>query len=436
MELDLPGFELTDTLASGPVRFVYRAKQTELARPVLLVTHAAEIPVQSPLVRSLTREARLLAQLDHPRIRRLLDYQESKERVLLILEDGDLTPLTQRIPLPLSWREATAVALQIAEALQHAHEKNIFHGALSLRHVFLHPSGHIKVEGFSSSGSIDEEEIELFSPQGLEGSAPETSLGHACTALSDTFAWGALFYELLTAEPPFGSPESQQFPTRVRKATPDPILARAPQTPDSLPLLISQCLNKLPTERPESLLLVIEQLRALLQEPPERVLAAALQPELSKSTQPSAAPSRAPLLWRSLAPSHKKLIFTLLGSFVLLGGLSWAFSHWSSRSPSSLPPAPVSSAPSRDQALRLLVLASPWAHVFVDGQQLETTPFATPLLLSPGTHIVRLEHPHAPPEERKITGEAGQAITLDVVMKVQRPLLPSEPLTPPEDTTP
>jgi eukaryotic-like serine/threonine-protein kinase len=70
----------------------------------------------------------------------------------------------------------------------------------------------------------------------------------------------------------------------------------------------------------------------------------------------------------------------------------------------------------------LLVVAHPWADVFVDGQKLETTPFAAPLELTAGIHHVRLEHPSAAPERREIELRAGQRIVLDVSMKVERHL--------------
>jgi serine/threonine-protein kinase len=67
------------------------------------------------------------------------------------------------------------------------------------------------------------------------------------------------------------------------------------------------------------------------------------------------------------------------------------------------------------------VVAEPWAHVVVDGQKLETTPFARPIPLAAGTHYVRLEHPFAPTERRTIELTPGETILLDVTMKVRRP---------------
>jgi serine/threonine-protein kinase len=72
-------------------------------------------------------------------------------------------------------------------------------------------------------------------------------------------------------------------------------------------------------------------------------------------------------------------------------------------------------------AAELRVVAHPWAHVFVDGQQRETTPFARPIRLTPGTHYVRLEHPNAVAERRTLSLAAGEAVLLEVDMKVVAP---------------
>jgi serine/threonine-protein kinase len=59
--------------------------------------------------------------------------------------------------------------------------------------------------------------------------------------------------------------------------------------------------------------------------------------------------------------------------------------------------------------------------VVIDGQKVETTPFARPIPLSAGTHYVRLEHPQAPAERRTIDLAPGETVLLDVTMRVRRP---------------
>ena len=69
----------------------------------------------------------------------------------------------------------------------------------------------------------------------------------------------------------------------------------------------------------------------------------------------------------------------------------------------------------------LRLVAEPWAHVIVDGQHVDTTPFAQPVSLSPGTHYIRLEHPAAPTERRTVALRPGENVLLDVTLLVEYP---------------
>jgi serine/threonine-protein kinase len=90
--------------------------------------------------------------------------------------------------------------------------------------------------------------------------------------------------------------------------------------------------------------------------------------------------------------------------------------------------------PPRTSHLR--VVADPWATVIVDGQPVDTTPFAYAIPLSAGTHYVRLEHPKAPTERRTIRLTPGEAVLLDVKMDVERPVAPPPEPTPAQSTDP
>ena len=73
----------------------------------------------------------------------------------------------------------------------------------------------------------------------------------------------------------------------------------------------------------------------------------------------------------------------------------------------------------------LRVVADPWAHVFVDGQRVDTTPFARPVPLEAGVHYVKLEHPQAPTERRTVQIALGETLLLDVKMKLYAPQVDS-----------
>ncbi len=72
------------------------------------------------------------------------------------------------------------------------------------------------------------------------------------------------------------------------------------------------------------------------------------------------------------------------------------------------------------------MVAKPWAHVIINGQQVDTTPFARSIPLPAGLHHVRLEHPQATTERRTVKLAPGETVLLDVTMKLTGPVPSTE----------
>src|SRR5690349_16500630 len=127
---DLPAFdgcEIVKELHSGPVFDLYQAIQEPLGRAVFVKALGSSILPSSPFAATLEREARLLAELDHPNIVKVFDFVRRGERMWLVLEyvDGwSLEELSHKLGrLPLD--SALAIAGEIASALAHSHERGI-----------------------------------------------------------------------------------------------------------------------------------------------------------------------------------------------------------------------------------------------------------------------------------------------------------------------
>ncbi|HOU93315.1 MAG TPA: PEGA domain-containing protein, partial [Polyangiaceae bacterium] len=125
----------------------------------------------------------------------------------------------------------------------------------------------------------------------------------------------------------------------------------------------------------------------------------------------------------SLSPPRTRSLATAVLGLAVAAGLAVAGGAAIEYGAAGLTPA---ARPGRAARLELVprergylrVLANPWANVVIDGQQVETTPFAQPIPLAVGTHHVRLEHPSAPPERRAIRVSSGETVTLDVTMAI------------------
>ena len=145
----LAHYRVTAALGAGGMGEVYRATDTKLGREVALKMLLAEVAQDPERLARFRREAQLLASLNHPGIAAIHGLEEADGQLFLVLElvEGeDLAERLKRGPLPLD--EALAIAKQIAEALEGAHEKGIVHRDLKPANVKLTPDGKVKVLDF------------------------------------------------------------------------------------------------------------------------------------------------------------------------------------------------------------------------------------------------------------------------------------------------
>ena len=186
--------------------------------------------------------------------------------------------------------------------------------------------------------------------------------------------------------------------------------------------MVQRCLEKQPERRFEGVQQLIRALEHVLgntalAEPEALVVRGLARAGLVAPS--SAAEQRPRLEANERLEARRGLRRALLGLFgvslLLLAGGGLLSSWLESVHPAAPPAPPLWTAAN---GAELLVVAEPWAHVFVDGAQLETTPFAAPLRLTAGEHFVRLEHPAAPPEQRRLSLAAGQRVVLEVLMQV------------------
>jgi serine/threonine-protein kinase len=443
---ETPDFEPYVSLGrieTGPTCDVYLARHATLERLVWIKVLREHVPLSSPFAARLTREGQFLARLDHVNVIDIVDCVRRPPRSWLVLEAIDGWTLADviaqvrraagapgdgRFP-GFEARGVAALGLQLARALAHTHEAGILHGAVWPQHVIVSKHGLCKLSGFSLAESLErqreagsiESEPAAFEPAYL---SPEQLREEPLDERSDLFSLGVVLYELLAGHRPFPSAGEASAARATRRDAPEPLVQKNPEISPELERIVQRCLEKQRERRFDS---AGQLVRAL-----EHVLGsealADLNPMVARALGaaglpvPSAAPSprtRADEL-RQLAAA-RGLRQSLTGLFAasaltLVGGAGLhAWLDAESRGPRQSERA--GSAAARGE---LLVVAQPWAHVFVDGQKLETTPFAAPLQLAAGVHHVRLEHPSALPERREIELRPGERILLEVSLKLEQ----------------
>ena len=224
-------YEVVSALGAGGMGEVWRATDTRLGRDVALKLLPAAFASDSERVARFEREAKLLASLSHTNIAGLFSFEEatldggsSPVRFLTmeLAEGEDLAARLKRGAIPVD--EAIAVAKQVAEALEAAHEKGIVHRDLKPANVKVSADGHVKVLDFglakawsgdgesamdSADGSLSPTLTRTGTAAGLIlGTAaymsPEQARGKPVDRRADTWAFGVVLYEILVGRQLFG----------------------------------------------------------------------------------------------------------------------------------------------------------------------------------------------------------------------------------------
>src|SRR5262244_3927079 len=208
----LGSHEITALLGKGGMGEVYRARDTKLKRDVAIKILPDEFARDPERISRFQREAELLASLNHPNIAAIYDLEELNGSRFLILEmvEGEtLADRIQRGPIPVE--EALKIALQIAEALEAAHEKNVIHRDLKPANIKVTAEGTVKVLDFGLAKALTDEQtaedtakpplsIAATSPGLILGTAaymsPEQAKGRAVDKRADIWAFGAVLYEM------------------------------------------------------------------------------------------------------------------------------------------------------------------------------------------------------------------------------------------------
>jgi len=257
-------YEIVGLLGAGGMGQVYRAKDTNLGREVALKTLPDSVSQDPERLARFQREAQVLAALNHPHIGSIYGLEEADGQRVLVLELVEGETLAERIangPLPVD--EALAIARDIAEAIQFAHDKGIIHRDLKPANIALTAHDRVKVLDFglakatdvaAAATAVDQlNSPTITSPARLTGMgvilgtaaymSPEQARGRLADKRSDVWAFGCVLYEMLTGRRPFEGSEVSDTLAAVLKS--DPAWDALPPTlPPSIRALLEGCLEK------------------------------------------------------------------------------------------------------------------------------------------------------------------------------------------------
>ena len=255
-------FEILAPLGAGGMGEVYRARDTRLDRTVaikLLPSELVNAPGRS--VERFRHEARAIARITHPNICTLHDIGEDGPAIFLVMEYVEGASLAGRLedgPLPLPLALRTAV--QIADALDHAHRHGVVHRDLKPGNIMLTRDsvklldfGLAKLKDRDEQIPIDATRSALTDAGTIVGTvpymAPEQIEGREVDARTDIFSFGVVLYEMVCGRRPFAGDSRASLMAAIVTAEPPMPSSVQGQTPAALERLILRCLAKDPDDR-------------------------------------------------------------------------------------------------------------------------------------------------------------------------------------------
>jgi serine/threonine protein kinase/Tol biopolymer transport system component len=246
-------YTISELIGAGGMGSVWKAEDTRLKRLVAIKT------CDERFGERFEREAQAIAALNHPHICSLYDVAPQ----YLVMEYVDGTALHGPMPL----ERALAVADQILDALDAAHQKGIVHRDLKPANILLTRNG-VKVLDFGlakisrarAAAGDSRTEVDVSSPLTAEGSilgtlpymSPEQIEGQEADARSDIFSFGVVLYELITGRRPFSGQSQASLIASILKEKPQRLDELQPLTPTSIDRVVQTCLEKDPERRWQS----------------------------------------------------------------------------------------------------------------------------------------------------------------------------------------
>jgi Tol biopolymer transport system component len=230
-------YSIVEKIGKGGMGEVFRAKDQKLGRDVAIKVLPEEFARDADRVARFQREAKLLASLNHSNIASIYGLEESDGTNFLVLELIEGETLADRIKSgPIAVEESLTLALQIAEALEAAHEKGVIHRDLKPANIKITPDGKIKVLDFGLAKAFagDQEEVNLSNSPTLSDAAtqqgvilgtaaymsPEQARGKSVDKRADIFAFGCVLYEMLAGHPAFSGKDVTDILAAVIRSEP------------------------------------------------------------------------------------------------------------------------------------------------------------------------------------------------------------------------
>lgn len=250
-------YQTLDQIGEGGMATVFKAFDTRLETEVAIKfirTEKLTLETMSKSLKRFEREAKALAQLNHPNIVKVIDYGEYDGRPYLVMPYLKGGTLKQMLGKPLPYRKAAGLLAPIAHALEYAHQHNVLHRDVKPSNILLTDSGQPMLSDFGIAKILEDELTVDLTGTGVgvgtpEYMAPEQGMSHSIDHRVDVYSLGTVFYEMVTGRKPYQA----DTPLAILLKRASEPLPRPKQfvreLPDAVEYVLLKALAKNPDER-------------------------------------------------------------------------------------------------------------------------------------------------------------------------------------------
>ena len=240
-------YTILEHIGGGGMADVYRAHDKLLDRSVAVKVLRSQFANDEEFVARFRREAQAAARLSHHNIVNMYDVGQDAEVHYIVMEYIKGETLKDRIvrePLPIE--TSVRIAIDIAEALEHAHQNNLVHCDIKPHNILMTRAGRIKVTDFGIAKAVSSATMQHTGT--IIGSvhyfSPEQAKGGAVGAKSDIYSLGVVLYEMLTGTLPFNGETAISIALQHLQDEPRPIRELNPQVPPLLEAIVLKAMAK------------------------------------------------------------------------------------------------------------------------------------------------------------------------------------------------
>lgn len=250
----IAGCEIIDVLGQGGMGCVYRARHEGLGKEVAVKVLNFSLVTNHTFVDRFLREARAVAQLDHPNVVRILNAGEEHGRHFIVMEmvSGENLGLHLAHQRRLERPEALRIITGVAHALAAAHDLGLVHRDIKPDNIMVDENGVVKVADFGLAryitgvGEITGEGIACGTPPYM---SPEQIGGQSVDGRSDLYSLGVVLYECLAGQRPFQANDILGWLACHTQMEPEPLRRHLHDLPDEVGALVNRLLAKRPEDR-------------------------------------------------------------------------------------------------------------------------------------------------------------------------------------------